>query len=342
MYRYHGRQKRLTIGRYPVFLLAEAREQARGALRLVETGRDPQQEKLDTKKAPNVLFPEHVKDFIERYAKPKNRQWQETEQILLKNAVPVLKHHALDEVTRQDILGILDNIIARGAPVQANRFLANIRKLFNWAISRGLVNQNPAIGITQPTPERARDRVLSDSELKEVWSSWNQLGWPFGPLYQLLLVTAQRRGEVAHMKWSDISDSVWTIPREIAKNDRTHHVPLTPLATELLKSIPRVKGQDLVFSTNGRTPVSGFSKGKCQTDKLSGISNWRLHDLRRTAASGMARLGTSPHVVEKILNHSSGTISGVAAVYNRYGYYEEKRAALLAWSNYLSTAVVTS
>ena len=337
MYRSRGKQYRMTIGHYPAFSLADAREEARAVMRKVETGIDPAEERLASKRKSELLFPQMVDQFIELYAKPKNRGWAETRRLLKKNAEPRLKHLNLNEITRHHIIEVLDRMVGRGAPIQANHTLAAIRKLFNWSLDRGLVEHNPVQGLKPPGKAVARDRILTDEEIRKVWIAWTELGWPFGSISKLLLVTGQRRGEVASMKWSDIdfTKNIWTIPREIAKNDRTHDVPLSPLALEILENVPRFSNCDLIFSSTRRTPASGFGRPKKETDEKSGVINWRLHDLRRTAASGMARLGVAPHVVEKILNHSSGIISGVAAVYNRYGYDTEKREALNAWAQQL-------
>ena len=338
MYRYRDRQRRITIGSYPAFSLAEAREEARAVLRAVERGEDPVAEKLSAKRKPPALFSDSVDQFIELYAKPKNRGWKETRRLLKNNVEPHFKYLSLEDVNKHHVLDVLDVILERGARTQANRTLSAIKKLYNWSMERGVIDHNPTTGLKPPGKEVARDRILTDDEIKKVWSVWEDLDWPFGPVWKLLLVTGQRRSEVAGMKWSDIDfdKNIWTIPREIAKNDRTHDVPLSPLALDILESVPRFAKRDLIFSTTGRTPVSGFGKSKNKIDEKLGLLDWRLHDLRRTAASGMARLGVAPHVVEKILNHSSGTISGVAAVYNRHGYENEKNDALNKWAIHLS------
>ena len=290
MYRIRGRQRRMTLGHYPAFSLAEAREEARTALRSVEYGEDPAEEKLAAKRKPPTLFSESVDQFIELYAKPKNRGWKETRRLLKKNVEPHFRFLSIHDVTRRHVIDVLDGIVARGAPTQANRTLAAIRKLYNWSMDRGVIDHNPVTGLKPPAKETVRDRVLTDEEVKRLWSAWNSLDWPFGPLFKLLLITGQRRSEVAGMKWSDIDfdKNIWTIPRELAKNDRTHDVPLSPLAVEIFENVPRFVKRDLIFSTNGRTPVSGFGRPKKLVDEKSEVTDWRLHDLRRTAASGMA------------------------------------------------------
>lgn len=219
-----------------------------------------------------------------------------------------------------------------------------------------------------PTKEYARDRALSDDELRWFWAACETIEWPFGPLAKLLLLTAQRRDEVAGMEWPEIdfAKKTWTIPRAKAKSNRAHEVQLSAAAIEVIRSLPRV-GDGLVFTTTGGTPVSGFSRAKRRLNaamvkarrqslglpekdadlrKAIGIADgkplpveipdWILHDLRRTAATGMARLNFPPHVVDKVLNHVSGTIRGVAAVYNRFEYLDERRVALEAWGRHVT------
>jgi integrase len=178
-----------------------------------------------------------------------------------------------------------------------------------------------------------------------LWTACVQLGQPFGPLFLLLLLTGQRRDEVASMNWSEVNieEKVWVIPKVRTKNGREHIVPLSQPAIKILGELPIIGTKHgYVFTTNGTRPVSGFSKAKKSVDVLLGASNeypirpWRLHDLRRTAASGMARAGHAIHVIEAVLNHRSGTISGVAAVYNRHHYLEEKRSALQDWATMVS------
>jgi integrase len=185
--------------------------------------------------------------------------------------------------------------------------------------------------------EQQRDRVLSDAEIVRVWNACDVIGWPFGTLFRILLLTAQRRDEVAELRWLelDLNAALWTLPKERAKNNRTHEVPLAPTVVEMLAARPRLDESDLIFTTNGKTAVSGFSQAKRRLDELAGVQDWRLHDLRRTATTGMAKLGVEPHVADRILNHKQGVIRGVAAVYNRHAYLDERRAALNLWAAYV-------
>jgi integrase len=187
-----------------------------------------------------------------------------------------------------------------------------------------------------------RDRVLDDDEIVRFWTACETLGPPFASLFRLLLLTAQRRDEVGGMRWSEIDFErcEWRIPRERAKNDKASVIHLSDFAIEILEGMPRIGDSDFVFTTNERAPVSGFSRAKNRLDALMGNPpEWTLHDLRRTGASGMARLNVPPHVVDKILNHVSGAIRGVSAIYNRYSYVEERRAALDAWARFVESLV---
>ncbi len=332
MARVDGRQKRVTIGNYPAVALKDARDQARAIMRDVQLGTF---EETVAESAPT--FAETVPKFIELHAKPRNRDWRGTERILTSKFKPI-EGKPLDQIKRSDVVRILDDIIGDGTPYRANRSLAAIKKLFSWALNRGMIEVHPLAGLSLPHPEMARDRVLSDDELAALMATAEDEGYPFGHMFQVLAFTGQRRGEVSGMRWSeiDLDRAMWTIPVERSKNKHSHDVPLAPQVVDILRSMPRFVGSDLVFTTTGVTPVSGFGKVKKRIDEAMGADDWRVHDLRRTAASGMARLSVQPHVVEKILNHRTGVISGVAAVYNRYGYETEKREALERWAAHIA------
>jgi integrase len=199
------------------------------------------------------------------------------------------------------------------------------------------VPANPFQGLPIAAGAEARDRVLTDREVGTIWRAAGAMGWPFGPLMRLLLLTAQRRDEVAGLRWSELSPdlAVWTVPKERAKNGRAHVVHLAPEARAVLATVPRVEGCDLVFTTSGRTPVSGFAKAKERLDRLSGVGGWRLHDFRRTAVTWMAGAGVPPHVADRLLNHVEGAIRGVAAVYQRGEFLSERKAALEAWAGHV-------
>jgi integrase len=294
-----------------------------------------------------------VQDYLERYARKNTAPgtFKETKRVLESRDLAAWHNRPISDISRRDVIDVIDRI-AKRAEVQANRTLARLRALLNWAVEKDRLSSTPIMGMKPPTKERARDRALTDDELRWFWTACETIDWPFGPLAKLLLLTAQRRDEVGGMEGSelDFDQKTWTLPRNKVKNNRAHEVHLSDAAVQVLRSVPRV-GNGPVFSTNGR-PVSGFSQGKKRLDaamfkakrdelgyKAAPIPHWILHDLRRTAATGMARLNIPPHVVDKVLNHVSGTIRGVAAVYNRFEYLGERRAALEAWGTYVGDLV---
>jgi integrase len=363
-YRFGGKPRKLTLGPYPALNLAGARERGRAALQTVASGHDPGTEKLEALRHARDGRPDTdqasavIDEFIARHVRSNNkrRTAEEVERTFKLHVRPYWSNRRIQEITRRDVIELLDRIIDNGKPVQANRTLAAIRKLFNWAVDRSILEVSPVIRIKAPAQEESRDRVLSDYELYLVWKAADCLGFPFGPLVQILILTAQRRDEVAKARQSEFNKSgdLWTIPRERTKNNEEHDVPLSEAAREIIKELPRIKGAaGFLFTTTGDTSISGYSKAKARLDAIMlriarekamtcgedpdeiQIKPWRLHDLRRTATSGMARLGQPVHVIEAVLNHRSGEISGVAAVYNRHSYLSEKRRALEAWGLFI-------
>jgi integrase len=317
---------RIKIGEPGSMALADAHTKAR-ELMADPSGLEPQEQaEPDTVAAV-------IAEFITRDQKPRNRHWREVEGILKRELAPWLER-PIQSITRRDVIERLDAIADR-APVRANRVLAWTRRLFGWALERDIITASPVAGIRAPTREVARDRVLEPHELAAVWRASEALQWPFGAIVQLLAVTAARKGEVVSMRWCDLDleGRLWVVPGEMNKAGRRHEVPLSDLAMEIMEGLPRI-GDGLVFparKVGSANPVSGFSKIKTRLERVSSVENWRVHDLRRTAASGMARLGHPPHVVAAVLNHSPGSTMGITAVYNRHRYTDEKRAALDAW-----------
>jgi integrase len=349
-YRMGGRgskTERYTIGAYrSPYTVDNARGEAVRLLAEVKAGRNPAEPRRTKRRSePNQawLFGELATEFIERHAKPNTRDWRKTKYLLKHDVLPFWSTRPAREITRQDIIELIDRVADRGARVHANRVLAAVRVLFNWALSRGVIEASPAAGVKAPGAETVRERVLSEDELCEVWRAADATPYPFGPFFKLLILTAQRRDEVAGMRWPEIDETraLWVIPGERAKNGRAHEVPLSGPAIDILRAIPRLDGSDLVFTTNGQTAINGFSKAKARLDRASGVGladrdKWRVHDIRRSVTTFMAQMGIAPHVVDKLLNHVSGSIRGVAAVYNRHAYTDERRRALDAWAQRLA------
>jgi integrase len=241
----------------------------------------------------------------------------------------------VSEVRKRDVIALLDRIRERGSPIMANRVLAAVRKFFNWCIGRGILEVSPCAGIAAPAREQTRHRVLSDEELASILEAARQIGFPFGSIVQVLALTGQRRDEVGRMAWPhlDLRRKIWVIPGEHAKNGKPHLIQLSAPVMALVEAVPPTG--ELVFSGDGRRVFQGYSKAKARLDRLSGVSDWTLHDLRRTVVSAMARLGVAPHVADKILNHQSGTITGVAAVYQRHEFLRERKQALDLWGEHV-------
>jgi integrase len=239
-----------------------------------------------------------IDDFISLHAKPNTRDWRETSRLLSEFAKAW-------EGRRLAEIGILDGIVARGAPVGANRAFAQFRKMCRWAVSRGIIERSPAEGIEPPSTETVRDRVLSLDELRLVWRAAERQGFPFGPIIKLLILTGQRRSEVGGMEWGeiDLENRLWTIPATRAKNRRQHTIPLSPQAMGIIKGLPRFSGSKFCFTVRNTAP-SGFAKAKERLDKsIAPIKPWTIHDIRRSTATGLAGLGVNLPVIERLLNH---------------------------------------
>ena len=349
-YRIAGIPKKLTLGAFPDVSLAMARNLAQRAAGEVAQGMDPAAKKQAERAAAKAaaaaiddLVENVVDDFVRLYAKKKTRDWKETERLLKKDIVPAWRGRRLPDVEKKHVVKLLDAIVERGAPVGANRTFAQLRRMCSWAVSRGILTMSPCEGVEAPSPEIERDRVLTPVEIALVWRAAEATSAPYRQIVQMLTLTGGRRDEIAGMEWSelDLPSAEWRLPPARSKNRREHVIPLSDSALAILTALPRVEGSPFVFG-GGKAAPANFAKAKQRLDveivKLNGgtaIPHWTLHDIRRTAATELAGLKFTPHVVEAVLNHKSGTIKGVAAIYNRYEYGPEKRAALDAWARRL-------
>jgi integrase len=356
-YRLNGRTAKHTIGRFPAFDLARARIEARAVLEDVQRGKAPKQAHADAAAAAPRTFAWLGEQFVERYAKGRKRTWREDERNLRGEFADWAARTA-SEISKGDILELLEKK-AKSAPIRARRLFALVRKLFSWAVEVDLLAESPAASIKTrnlPGKERSRDRVLRDDELLALQRALERLEWPWAPIITLALLTGQRRGECAGVRWQDLDldARVWTLPSERTKAGRVHDVPLTEELVQLIEKLPRFERSAFVFPAAGSnyTAASGFSKAKARLDRLMvaelakmsamdgkphAFADWRVHDLRRTCATVLQRLNVQPHVVSALLNHSPGqTISTVTQVYARHRYSDERRAALEAWGNYLA------
>jgi integrase len=338
-YRFGGRGSRVrkyTIGPYGVVTLKKAQEQAIRVLAEKTHGVDPQAEKSAQRKR---LSSDYVADQFERFCKmhaSKTRTEQEVRRIFRHDVLPHIGNRTVHTIKKRELVEILNTVQGRGAGIMANRVLAAMRKFFNWLVSQAILEASPCAGIGAPTAERSRDRVLTDDELGRVLKAAQLLDYPFGVIVQLLAHTGQRREEVAGMRWSelDLKKQLWTLPGARTKNKRMHDVALTPQVVELIKGCPPVG--HFVASLSADRTFEGWSNSKATLDQKAQVGGWRLHDLRRTMVTYMARAGVAQHVSDRILNHKSGVISSVAAVYQQHDFASERREALLRWSDHLA------
>jgi integrase len=243
---------------------------------------------------------------------------------------------SIHEIKKRDVMEVISAVEQRGAPVAANKTLKAIKTFLRWCVGRAVLDQSPADGIPMPTKEVPRDRVLSDEELTRVILAARRIGGPYGGIVELLALTGQRREEAARCMWDeiDLASRIWLLPQGRTKNAKPHIVHLSDQTMTVLQGAN--KQGNFVFSRTGDRPFQDFSLAKRELDEISGVTGWRIHDLRRTCVSGMAALGVAPHVADKILNHQSGTISGVAAVYQRHQFLAERKEAIETWGKHVS------
>ena len=341
--------RRYTIGPEGVWTVTLARGEAERLLRMAASGVDPQAAAKERESAERDLgFAKYAERFLAEYGK---REWRprtyaSNESNMRRWVIPVLGRKAVPSITKRDLVELLDRVPATSPALPRNLF-ALLRKLFNWAAERGDLERSPMDVMKPPAPVAARDRVLNDEELVAVAACAHFLGDAFGAMIRLLIVTGQRREEVAAMTWAELDRRLleWSIPAARAKNGVASTVPLSEIACRELDDLAggeRWPRTGYVLTTTGKTPVSGFSKVKRRLDRLVGIGlkralePWRLHDLRRTFATNMQRLGVRFEVTEALLNHSSGARSGVAGVYQRHDWKPEKKEAIRLWDARLS------
>lgn len=338
-YRTGGKSKRETLGRADAVSLDEARKRAKETLARVHLGSDPHAEKKEAKARASITFQRVAERYLKyTQARLKPRSFEEVERHLQRhwaplNAVPIHK------VRRADVAARLGEIADEHGPFASNRARASLSAMFAWSLGEGLTETNPVIGTNKAADEVSRDHVITDAELGAIWAACRDDD--YGRVVRLLILTAQRREEVAALAYGelDFESALWSIPKGRTKNGLPHDVPLSDPAVHLLRAAPQREGRSLVFG-DGIGGFQGWSKAKAALDKRIAakgqtVRPWRLHDLRRTAATRMAEMGVLPHVVEAILNHASGHKAGVAGVYNRATYGREKREALTNWAEYL-------
>jgi integrase len=338
-YRHGGATRRLLLGPATVLGAEQARGMAKKALGRVANGEDPQADKADRRDKDSHTLKAAVVDFLamkQREVRP--RSHHELSRYLTGSSFRPLHSLALDQITRKDIAGRLNKIMLAHSSISAARARAALSGFYAWALGCGLCEANPVIGTLKPTDSQARERVLSDSELAEIWRACGDDD--HGHCIKLLILTACRRSEIGGMAWTefDFTGGTWTLPAARSKNGRAHTLPLLPAMLEIINTVPRMAGRDQLFGQRGRG-FTGWARGKAALDQRIGVKNWTVHDLRRSAATRMGDIGVMPHIIETILNHQSGHKAGVAGVYLRSVYAHEVKAALALWHDHVRSIV---
>jgi integrase len=332
--------RKYTIGPYGRVTLHQARVAAQKVFAARLEGRDPAAEKREAKRR---VVADRVEDLLEAFIAQrlsKNRSFDEISRLLRREAGKPWAGRSVHEISKRDVVEVVSAIEQRGAPGAANKTLKSIKTFLRWCVGRAVLDRSPAEGVPLPAREVARDRILDDKELAQVLLAARRIGGPYGGIVELLALTGQRREEVAGLQREelDLTQRIWTIPKARTKNAKAHMVHLSNQALAVLKRAEQ-RGP-LMLSPLGTKTFQDFTHAKRLLDQLSGVTGWRLHDLRRTCVSGMARLGIAPHVADKILNHQAGTISGVAAVYQRHEFLSERRQALDLWGAHVGAILV--
>jgi integrase len=360
-----GKRRFLPLGEYPELSLENARIEFGNAYKTVKAGGDPletlRQEQEDVKAAPTIK--ELGEDYIKRHAEVNKKSWKEDQRILEKEIYPSWGRLKAQDITKGNVIVLLDKVVDRGSPQTANNIFKIIRKMFNWAVKKDRMKISPCIGIDMPAPLNQKERALNAVEIKTIWGALETGKTMSGDVMRaikLILVTAQRPGEVSGMHTREIDDGWWTIPSERAKNAKAHRVPLSSLAVEIIEQsmAENKKARDIpeeqvysgfIFPCPHRAkiqPIERHALSKAlkrneSEDGLTvlGVATFTPHDLRRTAATFMAESGEMDEVIDAILSH---TKQGIIRVYNQFKYDPQKKAALEAWALKLNGIVTAT
>jgi integrase len=327
----------MTLGPATAIDLTKARSQATDLAAKVRLGQDPACERDEGRARASETFGAVADLFLARQrARLRPKTYLATERHLLTHA-KTLHGLQIGKVDRRAIATLLTQIAEERGPTAANRTRASLSALFMWAVKEGVAGVNPTMG-TNKFQERARDRVLDASELCLIWGALPE--GDYGTIVKLLMLTGQRLTEIADLRWPEIDfdKDVIRLPKERVKNNRPHEIPMSATVRLLLKAQQKREGRDFVFGYGSRG-FTGWSIAKGTLDRKAKIAPWRLHDLRRSAATHMAELGVQPHIIEQILNHQSGHKRGVAGIYNHSTYPSEVRRTLDLWDDRLAAIV---
>jgi integrase len=330
----HVVQRRMTLGNYPAMSVAEAHEAWRKARDLVAAGRDPQAVADDA-------LP--IKSFVSVF-----EEWMKLDMAGKKSAsviekrlrtyvMPAWEGRLIIDIDRRAAMAVIDGIRVSGKVVLANRIHAHLHRLFVWCVGRGIIETNPLLH-AEKTQEMERERVLSDDEIKKLWVASVKLQPAYRDAFRVLLLTGARKQEISELRWDEIEGDEAHLSGKRTKTGKDHIIPLTSLVREIINAIAKGEG-GYVFAPSGFGFISNWDRSKKKLDAKSGVTGWVIHDLRRTLATGLQRLGVGITVTEAVLGHTGGTRGGIVKVYQKYNYLPEKRAALEAWGAHVMALV---
>ena len=335
MARIRGKQKRIKLGRYPAVKLKDARQKASDIKDAIDRGEDPTENK--TTPYDEITFGSIAETYIERECSNLVRGG-DLESVIRRRLLPKWKNKRFVDLRGSHAIALTDALIDAGYAAAANNLHGTIVRIGRWAKAKDMIEFSPFSDMEFPAPKVERDRVLTPAEIRALWPVWDVEGDPFGHFQKMLLLTMQRRCEVSGMKPNEIDfeKKIWTVPGTRTKNKLPVMVPLSQMALDILEEMPECEDDEFLFSTTGgEKPISGFSKNKKRTDKASKVTDWRLHDLRRTGRTGLARLRVPEVVAERVLNHVER--NSLKRIYDQYGYLEEKTEAMDKWAVELTT-----
>jgi integrase len=339
-YRLNGKPAKLTLGRFPTISLAEARRRATAALSQVAEGIDPAVEKRKTTIEVTDRKRDTVQAWYERYtghAKKRTREstWEAIGGIFRREILPIWGGESVHNIKRRDVIDLVEGI-ANTRPVAANRTLTVVSTFFGWLVARDVIVASPAAGVAPPTKETERTRKLSDEEIVRFWTACEAIPVPYGDMYKLLLLLGARRQEIAEMPWREVDEQArtWELPADRSKTHANRLTPLPDQAFAIIARQPHIAGPHVFFRRGGHSAIKLMLDAAMRPD-----ASWRVHDLRRTCASGLQKLGINVAVTEAILGHKGNTFKGIVSIYQTHDYFEEKRAALQMWANRIDALV---
>jgi integrase len=339
-YRQAGASRRLLLGSAEVLGAEVARAAAKKALAKVALGGDPQAGRADRRVRDRLTFCAVVEEHLAaKEAEIRPRTFRELKRYLAGPHFKTLHGMPIDKVTKRDIAARLATLVRERGSIVAEQARGAISGFFAWCVRMGIVEANPVTGTIQPAGAPARERVLSDAELAAIWRACGDDD--YGRIVKLLILLGCRRHEIGGMSWAelDLERATWTLPSGRSKNHRKHSLPLMPEALAIVRGIPHMAARAYLFGVHSQHGFYNWDRSKAHLDAASGVSGWRLHDVRRSVAIGLANIGVQPHVIEQILNHQSGHRAGIAATYNRSVYEREVKAALASWADHIRALV---